>query len=196
MTLSDKDLDKAAALLWRFLKSGKTEKVAQDKLCVTDEEYALIRSRMFDSKSEQLTSMSAEHVYIQYVIDQSSNIKKLDEFTALFKKNKQYNAMLGAMRLRSELLDKILAKGQECGVIHKEPERREINGSLMTMTLEQLQTKMLEQNRKIQNMVSGFGNTNFIDVDIGDIYHTPAPAMPASKSADKENRKRQKQKAT
>lgn len=173
--LSTTDLDAAAENLWRLLISGDDDETSKDKMGLDSETYTKVKVHMLDEKSRALRALPTEHVYVQYILDQAENIRELSDMIGTFKTNKQYNAMVGAVRLRADLHDRILTKGQECGIIHRQPERKELVAGVLIGDLSnnQLRRTLVGELSAINGMMELHGDTKFIDVEGGPTHHGP-----------------------
>lgn len=189
LKLSPADLDAAAQHLWQLLIKGTDELEAQDKMCLDAATFKRVKTHMLDEKAQAIRELPVEHVYVQYILDQAHNIKELTTMIKEFGESKQYNAMVGAIRLRSDLHDRILTKGQECGVIHRQPERKEVVAGVLVADLNnnQLRGTLQRELSAITRLMSDHGEQSFLDVDPGAIHHGPAlPAVTEAKPEEAE----------
>ena len=99
------------------------------------DEFDELKVSMFDAKADEMRSRPDEHVYVEYLLNQSRNIRDLTDMIKEFKTSKQYGSMVGAVRARAEIYDKLIAKGQEFGLITKTPERKEIVAGVLVAEL-------------------------------------------------------------
>lgn len=196
------DLDSASEELWKLLMAGESDYDAQFALGIDAPTYLKVKVHMLDMKAQALRSLPTEHVYVQYVLDQGQNIRELTAMMGQFKKTKQYNAMVGALRLRADLHDRILSKGQECGIIHREAQRKEVIAGIVITDLTNLQLRgqLQTELNDINDMMNGHGEVKFLDVEAGPTHHGPTLKKPKSakkalkKKAPKSTKKRAKKK--
>jgi hypothetical protein len=186
MKFTDKELTSAAEYLWHLLLSGKTDEEATDELGVDPDDYNRIKLRAFDLKAQELRRAPVEHVYAQYILDQTRNIKELTNMLGEFRSSRQHNAFVGGIRLRADLYDRILTKGQECGLIHKSPEQRQIVAGVVVADLsnKQIQAMIKKELEVATTMMEKFGESPFMDLDPGDVHY--GPALPPARSAEED----------
>lgn len=174
--LTKKDLQTAIAMLYGELLRGEEEEDIPANLGWSEERYLQVKNAMLESKAAELRGVPREHFYVQYVIEQRRNMRALTDLITGLDQKRQYNAMVGAIRLRSELTDKIVDKGMQFGVIKKEPERKEIfNGMLIAdITDKELTDMILQQNVKLSGMMKKFGEIDIMSMDSGDTHYGPS----------------------
>jgi hypothetical protein len=173
--LTSDELDSASAHLWQLLVEGVSDEDARSRMCLDLATYHKVKTHMLDGKAREIRNLPPEHVYVQYVLDQAQNIRTLTHQLERFEATKQYNAMVGAIRLRADLYDRILAKGQECGVIDKQPERHEVIAGIVVADLNnrQLRGHLRRELKAITEMMEGYGDVPFLDVEAGETHHGP-----------------------
>lgn len=178
--LSAKDLNGACTKLWDILTSGKTDEEARKAMKLGHEDYTLLKRKVFERQIEGLTERTAEETFVQYTIDQIANIRSLTEMIAEFKQSKQYNAMVGAVKARADLNDKLLKMGQDLGVIEKQPSRHEVVGGIVVtdMSSKQLKTMIVKELVGLNDMMKNHGGADIIDMPVGPT-HVPAKKVKA-----------------
>jgi hypothetical protein len=114
------------------------------------------------------------------MIDQMKNLKDLDGMIESFKTTKQYNAMVGAVRARSEILDKLIEKGQEFGLVHKMPDRKEIVAGILVadLTNKELKQMITAELSNLNGMMKRYGDKTIMDMDPGVLHR--GEALPAA----------------
>jgi hypothetical protein len=161
--------------IWDLLLEGNTDKEIIELTGLEAEAYKHLRQRLVEEKAAELTSKPAEHVYVEYLIWQSQGIVDLTKMMDQFRKTKQYNAMVGAVRVRAELYDKLIAKGQEFGVFKKTPERKEIVGGfvLADLTSDKLRTMVTHAVSDLDKLMKRYGDADIIEISSGPTHHGP-----------------------
>jgi len=109
---------------------GLTDEQATKELGIGLPEYRKLQTGVMDRLIEQLQKQTTFQVYAHYVLEQKSCVLELQKMIDGFKTSKQHNALVGAVKAKSEILDKIISKGQDMGVIEKRAKRIEFIGSL------------------------------------------------------------------
>lgn len=182
--MTKEHLAEAIQAIYSGYVEGLTDEEVAAKIGVTAEEFQKLRTAMFDSKAEEIRSKPTEHVYVQYILDQSKNIKDLTEMIKDFKNTRQHTAMVAAVKTRSDILDKLIKKGQEFGFISQDPKTGDLGlGKLLgDLTNKQLRMKITMELQTLNDLVGRYGDGNIIDMPIGSIHH--GPMLPPSEMED------------
>jgi len=92
------------------------------------EQWILLKAAVLKDEGERLEGMTDREIYGEYVTRQTAILGDLKEIRDEFKDAEKPNqmAMLGCLRARSEIYDKILKVGQDMGFVRREPDRQEI----------------------------------------------------------------------
>lgn len=117
--MSKAELAEAAKALFADLVSGDDPQEIADVMGWDAETFATVQKAMLISRAEEVRAKPADHVYIEYMIDQKRNIKDLTDLINNLDKKRQYNAVVGSIRLRAELTDKILERGFDFGILKR-----------------------------------------------------------------------------
>jgi hypothetical protein len=176
MGFSKSEVLEAMATIWLRLCEGEKEKDIMDEMGLTAEEFKAFQSALYDAKADEIRSMPEEHLYVKYIQDQAVNIHDLTEMIGNFKNTKQYNAQVGAIRVRSEIADKIIAKGQEFGLIKKTPDRKEIVAGVLVANLSnnQLKEGITAAIGQLDGLVNTYGETDFAELPKpGQLHYGP-----------------------
>ena len=180
-SLTRRDVAEAKITIWEQLCLGKTTTEIMDYIGLSPKVFKILKHQVMDDKALELRNKPSEHVYVEYILAQQQNIKDLTKMIEEFKNTKQFNALVGAIRARADLHDKIIAKGQEFGVFRKEPERKVIAGILVAeMTRKDLKTAITGAISNLDKMVGMYGDGNIIDVPTGDLHYGKALPPPGS----------------
>ena len=139
---------------------GLTDDQICDRLRITYDDLREALKHMYETRAEQLRQTPREHMYIDYCTEQRRNIHDLNQLIKKLDEAKQSNAYVGAIRLRSEITDKIIEKGQEFGVIKKTPQRTEVVAGILVadMTQEDLRKGIIEQSKLLKDVLEKYGD--------------------------------------
>lgn len=178
-----KQIAEAVSTIHGRLVSGASDSELCSEMGLAVEEYRALKSAMFDTEAEALRRRPVEHVYVDYMIKQSQNVADLTEMITQFKKSKQYNAMVGAIRARSEIYDKLIDRGQSFGLIHKQPDRKEVVNGIVIADLSNKELKGLitSEMAGLQKMMSKYG-----DASIEELPSTFRPCLPPTPTSHPE----------
>lgn len=183
MAFTKSEIREAIISIYTRMGKGWSDKKIMKKMGLDAEDFAAIKSAMFDAKAEEIRSMPEEHMYVRYIIEQNINIKDLTEIIKGFDpEKKSHNAIVGAIRARSEILDKIIAKGQEFGLIKKTPTRKEIIAGVVVGELSdnQLKTGITDALKYLGGLVKTYGSKDkFLELsEPTNLYHGPKLSQP------------------
>lgn len=144
------------------------------KMGLSPSQIVELKNKLIDLKTEEVRNKPVEHVYVEYMLEQMKNMYDL---TKLIKKydgdHRSMSAVVGAIRVRSEISDKILQRGQDCGLIKKTPQQSENKHAILIAGLNSLELadKIKEQWRSLANLVSKESNENIIDLPVPENLH-------------------------
>lgn len=110
------------------------------------------------------------------MLSQIANIGELTDIVKKSKKAKQYNSAISAIRVRADLHDRILTKGQEFGVFKRTADSGAIDLSRMVadMTSDQIRITFVKAISEMGKMMRTFGDHSIIDATPGQIHYGEA----------------------
>lgn len=118
---------KIIASIYGRLLDGETDGDVMDAMGLDAQEYHRYKEGLYRLKAEELRQRPSEHTYVDYVIQQTENVQRLTDIVDDMMRTKDYTSVLiGAIKAKSEIHDKIIAKGQEFGLIKKVATKKEI----------------------------------------------------------------------
>jgi hypothetical protein len=174
MPLSKDDVSDAADALYHELVDGhETESSIAEIMGWDPELFRRIKKTMLDEKSDEIRTKPREHVYVEYCISQQQNIRDLNDLIKGLDAKQQYNALVGAIRLRSDIYDKIVSKGQEFGLIRKEPERKEVIAGILVsdMSSDDIRQAIVTQLTSIKDLMGKFGDKDLMSLEVGKVHY-------------------------
>src|SRR4029079_10883888 len=148
-------------------------------LRITPEQLAQLEETLYSEHSFEVASESPDRTFARYRIDQRRNIKALDGLIEELDSNTQYNALVGAIRLRSDITDKIIKMGQELGVTKRAPSETRHSGSVdlvSKLSTPDLRDTIKQLGVSLQDMVNrhGGGERKFHELPEESIYYGEA----------------------
>jgi len=187
MKLTKEQLKEAVTTIYEGLSQGQTDKDIIEEMGISADQYEKLKSAMFEAKTEELKARPHEHIYVDYMLAQSGNIRDLTDMISQMHSTKNYAAMVGAVRARSDIIDRLIEKGQQFGIIHKKPDRKEIVAGVMVAELsdKQLKKMILGELGMLNNLRKQFGEKNLADIDRNVELHS-GPALPMEKKDEEE----------
>jgi hypothetical protein len=178
MRLTKDQLREAVETIYAALCDDRTDKEIMADMGLTAEEFDKLKTEMFDKKADSIRTKPEEHTYVEYLIQQTGNIQALTDMISEFKSTKQYNAMVGAVKARADIYDKLIAKGQEFGLISKQPERKEIVAGVLVADLsnQQLKTEITRALDGLNQLQKRFGDGDLLALPKAESLHR-GPAL-------------------
>jgi len=166
----------AITRIYGRLAEGAKDAEIIEEMGISADDYVALKTSMFDTKADEIRTRPIEHVYIDYLLKQSENVKDLTDMIKEFKTTKQYTALVGAVRARSDIYDKLISVGQDCGLIHRQPKRKEIMAGVVVADLTNLQLKKMitKELGDLNALMSRYGERSIMEIDAGEIYHGKA----------------------
>jgi hypothetical protein len=172
-SLTRNELLELAATIYDRMVAGDSEADIMSAYGLDEVTFTKARRIMLDVRAQEARTKPREHVYVEYCMAQQRNILDLDVFIKELDAKNQYNAVVGAIRLRSDLIDRIVQRGMEFGIIRKEPERKELVAGLFIsdMNSGELKKAILDQIQQMNDMISRFGDGDILSLDPGGLHY-------------------------
>jgi hypothetical protein len=97
----------------------------------------------------------ARVVFATYREQQLQIAKELEDLGKIFRKSKQFSALVSSCRTRAEVLDRLVKTGQELGVIHKTAKQVEISGQvdITKLDVKELRVHITRQVSEVQALL-------------------------------------------
>ena len=198
--LSRKQKIELAAAIYAGLVDGQTEEEIIDDLGITVQHYGIAKKFLLLSKGDEEERLTPKERFARYLIDQERNVVDLNDLVSNLNSKTQYSVIVGAIRMRAEIADRVIATGQTLGVISKEPERKVLLGgiSITEMKDTDLRKGVLDAIGGLGKMIEKYGTgANVRALAPGPLHHgeaieitTAALGKPSIReaSSDKKNR--------
>lgn len=170
LRLSKENMRAALAALRSYLATGMTDQDICQTMGISWVDYEDLKNKLLESEAAKISSRSSEDVFVEYMLNQEINVRDLTEMIQGFKSSKQHAAMVGAVKARAEIYDKIIKTGQELGFIDKVPEKTEIVAGVVVKSLseEELREQLLAGSANFQGKVLKYGiGSNIVDIEPG-----------------------------
>lgn len=154
---SEKEIRDLLAKLAICLAENMTVEETCDHLDIRFQDYHMYVERLRAVETADMLNMNEMERYVEYCRSQTKIIRDMENIKVEFKRSKQYNALVGASRLQSDIYDKMIKIGQELGIILKTPESVNIIGGLDVRSLSDVQIRNeirdeLETSRELLGM--------------------------------------------
>lgn len=128
--LTRKQKAEIAASIYAGLVEGQTEDQIVDDLGITLQHYQIAKKFLLVSKGDEEENLTPKERFARYVIEQDRNIADLNDLVENLNSKTQYSVILGAIRMRADISDRVISTGQTLGIISKEPEKKILIGGI------------------------------------------------------------------
>lgn len=170
--LTKADIAEAKLTIWEALLEGRGDREIANDIGVAADVYKSLKYDLLEEKAHELRNKPQEHIYIEYILNQQKNIAVLDEMLREHSTEANKNAIIGAVRARAELFDKLIAKGQEFGVFKKTPEKKVVAGIVVSdLARDDLKQEILKSIAGLDKMMKRYGDSAIIDVEAEESLH-------------------------
>ena len=189
-----------AGEIHRMMLEGTSEAEIMDELEISTEVFNIARKFLLAGIGDRQMSMSREERYAEYLIAQQTNVRDLGELIENLNNKSQFNALVGALRLRSDIAERVITTGQLLGVVEKDPDRKEVviaGVALSDMEDKDLKKGVVKAFAGLKNLMSKYGDgQNIMELPEPKQLHYGATAVEAVvtsvKDVDEPKKKKKK----
>ena len=194
--MTKSEVKQAVARLLVLLGKGKDDVEIREELGLEQEELDDLKKKMYEIEGDRIRGRSIEETFIDYVNGQRACVAQLDDIAESFSGG-QLSAKVGAIRARSDILDKIVKFGQDIGLIDKRPEESRILAGVMVgdMSNKQLRGMITSELAGLDKMVKAFGEGDIFAAKPGQLHYDLPPPLELKSANPKEKPKSKTNKA-
>lgn len=182
LELSKAEIREAVAKAMSLTLAGKDDDEIAELMGLTPAQLEQVRKELLAKEADRLISRGSEEIYADYVLQQLACIRDLVRLQRDFRESKNTSAMVGAIRARSEIIDKIVDRGQDLGFINKVPERKHITGGILVaeMSNAELRKAIVTELQTVQAMMKevGGGGKGLLEISSGPLHREMPPLDP------------------
>jgi len=170
-----------------LLELGKTFEDCRKILKLDQDEFAGVQKECCKLQAKKWKEKSKEEIYAEYVVEQKkclASLNKLIERMPNDGTSKGDASLLNAIKVKSDIEDKIIEKGQELGILEKfgkknEVVRQETRDELRTNKLrdEDLRDSVANEEVVLERIMQKFQNQSLSDASSPPIYRTVPKAI-------------------
>lgn len=104
-------------------------------------------------------SQRPEYLFAEYREQQGLLIEELADVARIMSKTGQYQAMVSALKARSDILDRIIKTGQDLGVVPKRPQEVNVNSTTrnLSLSVQEVRFKLQEECGELRDLLEGEG---------------------------------------
>lgn len=159
----------------RVMEGDTDEEIMQLLGINTVGKYNELKRELYRQETADLRNKTTEDVFLEYKWAQEKCMMDLDEAMKGIPEN-QPNALVGAIKAKSDIIDKILKTGQDIGVINKEPEKKlVIQGHVIAqMDNNSLRKLIAQETNSLADAIARYGD---MDMDGNPISDATAPTF-------------------
>jgi hypothetical protein len=168
---SRKDYRRLLAELKAHLADGLTDLEAAEKLFPDKKHgadvaaYNVLKRELYQQEKVDLHNKTTEEVFVDYVLRQEGCLRDLNELIRDGEgKVRNSSTTVGAIRAKSEILDKIISRGQEFGILEKVPEKKQVIAGVMVANLDNdaLRSLITKELGGLQALVQRYGGDDML----------------------------------
>lgn len=159
------------------MSAGLTDAEICKELSLSAEEVREARKRVV---AEELTVVGphrpADEVFIEYRLQMNRIVKDLDDVSTKAKKKENFQAAFGALKAQATILDKVIDRGQEMGVIPRASKRSTVMVAgvfIGSMTDSELIASMKEFEDEARRLRKDYGDVPLAELPDPDLYVGP-----------------------
>lgn len=148
----------------KLLGQGKKDEEIADELGIEHRHYIMHKKAIM--KEEKLSAQKpAIETFIEYQFKQIKNIEQLEEVRERAEQDGKHQNEITALRAKSDILDRIIARGQELGVYHKQGNKISVTGimSIIHMDPLELAAQLDTSMAKLQALSNDLGRPFTLD---------------------------------
>lgn len=159
-----------------------------DTMCiefgVTQAKLGEYKKTLMAKEQMRLSHRPVEELFIEHRIMVMADVQALDIIADKAEKDGQFPSAVAARRARSQLLDRLFDRGQECGVIPRAAKKVEMLGGMIVahMSNDELADYMAKMAKDMTTLQARYGTSSFKDMgpptqlykdDVIDAVETP-----------------------
>lgn len=141
-------------LVSRFISKGFNDLKISAEMSVSVDEVRQLKNILVERIADVDLHDNPAKLYLHYKLRQERFIEELEDLREELKGTNQANAILGSIRAKSDIVDKVLKAGQDLGVLPRAAQRKEFLAILATMTPDQMEKLIEEKAGKFESMRS------------------------------------------
>lgn len=182
LALANRDRMKHALAIYEGMMDGQSDVEIMDDLDLDSQTFMLCKKFLLQMKANEIDASTSGEVFGRYLIAQEQNIGDLNDLIRNLNHKSQYNALVGAIRLRADITDRIVTTGQTLGMIDKEPEKKVIIAGINVHEMKDRDLKrgVVKAVAGLQKLISRYGDTQKLgDMEIeGSLHYGEKAKLP------------------
>lgn len=134
-------------------------------------QYNELKRELYRQETQGLYGKSTEDVYLEYQWAQQQCIRDLDGMIAYAKDKNNANTIVGLVRAKSDIIDKVIKMGQDMGIYNKEPEKKMVIHGHVVAKLSQpeLRKLIVRETQGLAGVFTKYGDRDLMGNPIGQL---------------------------
>lgn len=166
-----------------LLSSGADDDTCAETLDIRVDEVRFYKDEILREELASFGDADPHMVFAKYKIRMEGAIGAIDEVieeARYSRANTSGTVVVNAARAKADIIDKIVTRGQDLGVIHREATKSLVLGgiSVVDMSVSQLRGFLAERMKQLGDMIGTHGQDYAVPVD-EPVYFEAAPAPKA-----------------
>jgi len=164
------DQRKVKAEIRARLSNGMTDAEIMEEVGLTPAVYSTYKQQVLSDGLNEATCSSAGETWARYSLLMMGCVRDLDNI--ILQGNEAYadrgdtkpmTAVVGAIKAKAQILDGIIDRGQNLGVVHKEPDRSiSVAGiSVSSADPQRIETLVNERKKLLEDLMGSYGHTDY-----------------------------------
>ena len=160
------------ARLRSYIAAGETDHNICVELDVRPSELKQLKKQLYEQESVELNARSTADTYIEYRLRMERICDDLDGVHNGATAARQFTAAMGALKAKAAIIDKVIDRGQDMGLVSRAAKKHEVIGGVAVAHLSDsdLLDKMREIHTTTQTSIEQYGEVSITDIPIPDIY--------------------------
>jgi hypothetical protein len=156
------------AFVRALIEGGYGDEGIMEQLELSDSELSEYKRKLFAQELLTVNHRPPDEIFIEYRMRMEGVVMELDLITKGAKDTRQFQAAMGAQKAKAAIIDKVIDRGQEMGIIPRAAKRHEVIGGIVVATLSdpELLAHIGQTVKATRLLLKEYGDTNFIDIDL------------------------------
>jgi hypothetical protein len=175
-TLDESAIRRQIAILRTNLAAGKTDQEIVEAMDITAVELSNLKRRMYSQEVVNIADRPAEESFVDYRIQMYGVCSDLDAVSKEAMKVKQLNAASSALKAKAQIIDKVMERGQEMGVIPRAARKTELIGGVLVAALtdHELLDRINELSKNSARLLKDYGDKPMTKTASPTMYSGPS----------------------
>ncbi len=155
-----------------YVAAGESDHNICVELDVKPSELTTLKKRVFEQEATDVNSRTTVDTFVEYKLKMDRICDDLDGIHEGAAGARQYTAAMGALKAKAQIIDKVIDRGQELGLINRAAKKHEVLGGVAVAHLDdtQLLDKMKEIHRKTTSFITEYGEHSIGNLPVPPIY--------------------------